>query len=105
MIKLLTIWNFIRKHKYWITVLIFIAIIGFLDENSMMHRISNIRKINKLHESIREYQADYNENTKKLNELTTNPQSIEKVAREKYLMKKPNEDIFVIQEDSVEEVN
>lgn len=103
MIKLLTIWNFIRKHKYWITVLIFIAIIGFLDENSMVHRISNIRKINKLHESIREYQADYNENTKKLTELTTNPQSIEKVAREKYLMKKPNEDIFVIQEDSVEE--
>jgi len=105
MIKLLTIWNFIRKHKYWITVLIFIAIIGFLDENSMMHRISNIRKINKLHESIREYQADYNENTKKLNELTTNPQSIEKVAREKYLMKKPNEDIYVIQGDSVEEAN
>jgi cell division protein DivIC len=103
MIKLLTIWNFIRKHKYWITVLIFVTIIGFLDENSMVHRVSNIRKINKLHESIKEYQADYNENSKKLNELTTNPRSIEKVAREKYLMKKPNEDIYVIQADSTEE--
>lgn len=103
MIKLLTIWNFIRKHKYWITVLIFVTIIGFLDENSMVHRVSNIRKINKLHESIKEYQADYNENTKKLNELTTNPRSIEKVAREKYLMKKPNEDVYVIQADSTEE--
>lgn len=38
-------------------------------------------------------------NTKKLNELTTNPRSIEKVAREKYLMKKPNEDVYVIQEE------
>ncbi|WP_321424155.1 FtsL-like putative cell division protein [uncultured Bacteroides sp.] len=103
MIKLLTIWNFIRKHKYWITVLIFVTIIGFLDENSMVHRVSNIRKINKLHESIKEYQADYNENSKKLNELTTNPRSIEKVAREKYLMKKPNEDVYVIQADSTEE--
>ncbi|SHF57271.1 Septum formation initiator [Bacteroides luti] len=99
MSKLHTIWEFIRRHKYLITILIFVTIIGFLDENSMVRRISNIRKINKLHESIREYQADYDENTKRLNELTTNPRSIEKVAREKYLMKKPNEDIYIIQDD------
>ena len=103
MIKLLTVWNFIRRHKYWITVLIFVTIIGFLDENSMVRRVSNIRKINKLHQSIKEYQADYDENTKRLNELTTNPRSIEKVAREKYLMKKTNEDIYVIQDENIEE--
>lgn len=101
MIKLLTIWTFIRRHKYWITISLFVLIIGFLDENSMVHRISNIRKINKLNESIREYKTDYEENTKKLNELTTNPRSIEKVAREKYLMKKPNEDVYVIQEEEI----
>ncbi|WP_321436677.1 septum formation initiator family protein [uncultured Bacteroides sp.] len=103
MIKLLTVWNFIRRHKYWITVLLFLTIIGFLDENSMVRRISNIQKINKLQESIKEYQADYDENTKRLNELTTNPRSIEKVAREKYLMKKTNEDIYVIQDENIEE--
>ena len=31
--NLLTIWEFIGKHKYLITILIFAAIIGFLDEN------------------------------------------------------------------------
>lgn len=102
MIKLLTIWNFIRRHKYWITVFIFLAIIGFLDENSMVRRVSNIRKINKLHEGIKEYQSEYDENTRRLNELTTNPRSIEKVAREKYLMKKSNEDIYVIEEENTE---
>lgn len=99
MIKLLTVWNFIRRHKYSITISLFVLIIGFLDENSLVHRISNIRKISALHESINEYKADYDMNTKKLNELTTNPRSIEKVAREKYLMKKPNEDVYVIQEE------
>jgi len=103
MIKLLTVWNFIRRHKYWITVLLFLTIICFLDENSMVRRISNIQKISKLQESIKEYQADYDENTKRLNELTTNPRSIEKVAREKYLMKKKNEDIYVIQDENIEE--
>ncbi len=102
MIKLLTIWNFIRRHKYGITVFVFVIIIGFLDENSMVHRISNIRRINKLHESIREYQSEYDKSTALLNELTINPRAMEKVAREKYLMKKPDEDIYVIQDESTE---
>ena len=34
-----------------------------------------------------------------MNELKTNPDNLEKFAREKYLMKKDNEDIFVIVEE------
>lgn len=34
--KLITIWEFIGRHKYWITVVAFGVIIGFLDENSMI---------------------------------------------------------------------
>ena len=40
MSKLLTIWNYIRRHKYMITVLIFIVVIGFLDENLSLIHIS-----------------------------------------------------------------
>lgn len=97
--KLLTVWNFIRKHKYLITVLIFAVIIGFLDENSIVRRASNQREIITLHKEIDKYQAEYDENTKRLNELMTNPDAMEKVAREKYLMKKPDEDIYVIEEN------
>ena len=42
--------------------------------------------------------ADYEENTKRLNEISTNPDAIEQIAREKYLMKKPNEDIYVFED-------
>ena len=49
--------------------------------------------------SARKYRADYEENTKRLNELNSNPDAIEQVAREKYLMKKPNEDIYVFEDN------
>ena len=55
-------------------------------------------KISQLKEEIEKYQADYEENTKRLNEITTNPDAIEQIAREKYLMKKPNEDIYVFED-------
>ena len=46
--KLITIWEFIGRHKYWITVVAFGVIIGFLDENSMIRRIGYAREISRL---------------------------------------------------------
>lgn len=48
MVKLGTIWDFIGRHKYWITILAFAVIIGFLDENSMIRRIGYAREISAL---------------------------------------------------------
>ena len=47
---------------------------------------------------IEEYRKQFNEDTERLKELTDNPEGLEKIAREKYLMKKPNEDIFILEE-------
>ena len=98
MSKLLTIWNYIRRHKYMITVLIFIVVIGFLDENSLIQRGKHRSEISALNSEIEKYRKQYEEDTEKLKELTTNPEALEKIAREKYLMKKPDEDIFVFEE-------
>ena len=97
--KLISIWNFICRRKYLITIVAFAVIIGFLDENSAIRRIGYTREISRLQSEIDKYRADYEENTKKLNELSSNPDAIEQIAREKYLMKKPNEDIYVFEED------
>ncbi len=97
--KLITIWSFICRRKYLITVVAFAVIIGFLDENSLFHRLAYEREISQLKEEIEKYRADYEENTKRLNELNSNPDAIEQVAREKYLMKKPNEDIYVFEDN------
>lgn len=96
--KLISIWGFICRRKYLITVVAFAVIIGFLDENSLYRRFAYEREISQLKEEIEKYRADYEENTRRLNELSTDPDAIEKIAREKYLMKKPNEDIYVFEE-------
>ena len=93
--KLANFWRFFVKHKYIITIAAFIVIIGFLDENSWVRRAGYDRELNNLKKEIAKYSAEYEESTEKLNELTTNPEAIERIAREKYLMKKPNEDIYV----------
>ena len=40
MSKLANIWAFIKRHKYWVTIGIFLLIIGVLDENSLIRHIS-----------------------------------------------------------------
>ena len=97
--KLITIWSFIRRYKYVITTGVFILIIGFLDENSLLRRFKYEREISQLKDEIEKYRVDYEENTNRLNELNSNPDAIEQVAREKYLMKKTNEDIYVFEDN------
>lgn len=98
MSRLLTIWNHIRRHKYLITILAFLVMIVFVDENSLIQRAKHKREISTLNSEIARYRKQYEEDTRKLKELMNNPEALEKIAREKYLMKKPNEDIFIFEE-------
>ena len=92
------LWDYIRQHKYLLTLVVFGVVIGFIDENSLVRRMDHQKEIYRLHTEIARYKAQYEEDTRTLKELTTNPEAIEKIAREKYLMKKPDEDVFVFEE-------
>ena len=59
--KLISIWSFIRRRKYLITVVAFAVIIGFLDENSLVRRFGYEREISQLKEEI-EHQASQRNN-------------------------------------------
>ena len=94
--KLATLWAFVRRRKYLITFAAFVVVVGFLDENSIVRRMGYANEISRLNSEIEKYRAEYEENTERLNELAVDSGAI---AREKYLMKKPNEDIYVFEED------
>ena len=98
MSKLMTLWKYIRRHKYLITVVAFLVIIVFFDENSLIQRAQHRQEINDLTTEIAKYRKQYEEDTERLKELTNSPEALEKIAREKYFMKKPNEDIFIFEE-------
>lgn len=86
--KLANIWAFIGRHKYWVTFGLFLLIIGVLDENSLIQRVSHKREIHQLKTEIQRYRKQYEEDSKALKEITSNKEALEKVAREKYLMKR-----------------
>ena len=97
--KLLKVWAFIRRNKYMITLGTFLLIIGILDENSLIQRASHRAEIHQLKSEIKRYKEQYEEDSKLLKEITSNPEALEKVAREKYFMKKENEDIYVFEDE------
>ncbi|QAR31218.1 septum formation inhibitor [Ornithobacterium rhinotracheale] len=95
---------FLSKYKYVIISVAFIIWMIFFDQNSvLMHRELN-NEITRLNEDIEYYQKELNTQNQQLKQLEKDKSSYEKIAREKYFMKKSNEDIFIIElKDSIQQ--
>ena len=89
----------IHKLKYVIVVVFAVAMVGFLDENSVWNHYRNKRKIAALENEIQQYTEQYLHDNSQLHKLARNPKEIEKIARERYFMKTDDEDIFVLSDD------
>ncbi len=100
--KLTSLWAFIGRHKYLITLMVFGVFVGFFDQNSLLRRAGYMREESRLRDEIERYRTEYEENTARLNELKADSGAIERIAREKYFMKRPDEDIYVFEEDLTE---
>jgi cell division protein FtsB len=68
----------------------------FFDQNSVLIHLELNREIKKL-EQQKEFLRQQIDQDKQLIETLSDPEELEKFAREKYLLKKPNEDIFIIE--------
>ena len=84
------------KNKYILTLLIFLVWMLFFDRNDIISQIGMRSKLSQMKQDKLYYTEEIEKNKKEMEELMTNPKTLEKFAREKYLMKKDNEDIFVI---------
>ena len=98
--RLLTLWNFVRRYKYVAAILIFLLIIGVLDENSLYTRYQRRMDISNLKREINKYQSQYEAESALLQALRDDPAAVERMARERYFMKRPNEDVFVFVVDT-----
>ena len=75
---------------------LFIVWMTFFDNNSFLYRYKLHREINELEEGIETHKLKIAELRRQKTELFGNLKNLEKFARERYLMKKDNEDIIVI---------
>lgn len=87
------------KNKYILTLIAFVVWIMFFDAKDLLTQRERTNELEKLQESKAYFTAEIEKEKKALEELKSNPAAIEKLAREKYLMKKDNEDLFIIQEE------
>jgi len=84
------------KNKYVLTILVFLVWIILLDPNNLISRVREVRTRNRLEREKEYYMNRIDEDRRKLNELRTSNENLEKYAREQYRMKKPDEDLFII---------
>jgi cell division protein FtsB len=89
----------IIKNKYLITVIALAVWISFFDRNSIPVQMEFRSQVKKLQIERNYYLKEISSISSDLRELTTNVKTLEKFAREKYLMKRDNEDIYVIVEE------
>lgn len=87
------------KNFYIVTLAIFFIWMLALDSNNLIARWQLSSKLRSLEHEKEYYEEKIKDVQKDHDELFGDPQSIEKFAREKYLMKKESEDIFVIVEE------
>ena len=87
------------KNKYVIAVVLFVVWVGFFDQNNLVERRRNLKELKQLEKDKVYYQHKIGETTRRLEELKTDRDNLEKFAREQYLMKRANEDVFIIVEE------
>jgi cell division protein DivIC len=86
----------ILKNKYVLTTLVFFVWVLIFDENNLIEQWQNKRDLKTLQTDKAYYLKRINEDSQRMKELKTNNENLEKFAREQYLMKKKNEDVYVI---------
>ncbi|MDR1156119.1 MAG: septum formation initiator family protein [Bacteroidales bacterium] len=84
------------RNKYSLSLILFFVWIVFFDTNSLIERTFHLRQVHQLEKDKMFYEEKIREDRAKLEELESNPANLEKFAREHYLMKKDNEDIFIV---------
>jgi cell division protein FtsB len=91
------------KNKYIIAILAFVLWLLFFDQNNWINQIKYKMDLKKLEKDKAFYKEGIKKAEKEFKEIKTNPKTLEKFAREQYLMKKSNEEVFVIVEEGENE--
>ena len=84
------------KSKYLIAGVSFIVWMSFFDRNDVTLQWKRISELRKLQQSEKVMNLQISGTKSELELLKSNPATLEKYAREKYMMKRDNEDLYII---------
>lgn len=84
------------KNKYFLSAIIFAVWISFFDRNDLFTQWDRKQELKKLDGSASFYEKEIANTKKDLMDLNNNEAILEKFAREKFYMKRGNEEIFLV---------
>jgi cell division protein FtsB len=90
----------VMLNKYFITAFSFLIWLSFFDRNDFITQYTYRSKLHELEKERDYYMKEIVKNKTEVSELLTNPKNLERFAREKYHMKRDNEDVFVFVRES-----
>ena len=92
-------WPRIFRNFYFLTGIFFIVWMFLIDSNDWISQFRLRTKLSELEKQKEYYQENIIQIKQQYEERNNDPRLLEKYAREKYLMKKDNEDIYIIVEE------
>jgi cell division protein FtsB len=98
--------RFIKKYIlnwFFLTGLLFVIWISFFDKNNLIEQMKLSNTIYDLDSREAFYREEIDKTIKEIGAYETDTALLEKFAREKYYMKKDNEEVFVIVREEVPE--
>jgi len=102
--KLAVIWDKLPrviKNKYLLALILFGSWIVFFDHNNLINQLQTDKELNVLIQKRNFYKNGIKEINSTKEAMFSNLNTLEKFAREQYLMKKSNEDLFILERDTV----
>ena len=86
------------RNKYLITFIVFLVWIFFIDKFDIITQIKMNKEFKQLKQQHEFYKEEIKKDSTEIYNLNNNPEEQERFARERFLMKKENEDLFIIRE-------
>lgn len=87
--------EFVEKHQYLIVLVLFVLVITVASDNSLVRRAAVRREIRSLKGQIERLDKEMTHDQEVLLELSSDSMIMEHLARERYNMQKPDEDVFI----------
>jgi len=92
----------VLRNKYVLAVLVFSVWITFCDRNDLFTQYDRKQELKKLEQSAGFYEKEIALTRQELTDLNNDPAVLEKLAREKFYLKRPNEEVFVVVDSTSE---
>lgn len=86
------------RNKYLIALMVVFVWMLFFDKNNIIQQWRLQKQLHELRSDKQYYLEEIKRDSTDLRMLQDDPEALEKYAREKYLMKKENEDIYIVPE-------